>query len=83
MTKYTESADKKKDAKLTKDLSPKEKAMFKKADKKHRKPKSLEDDESIDKGIIERIKKKANSRPKVKPEDAEKDKKKPKDKKKK
>jgi hypothetical protein len=55
MAKYTEKADKKKDAKMTKNLSPKEKAMFEKADKKHKKPKSLEDDATMDKKIIKKI----------------------------
>lgn len=56
MTKYTEAADKKKDAKMTKGLSPKEKAAFEKSDNKHRKPKSLEDDAAIDRKIIKGIK---------------------------
>jgi hypothetical protein len=58
MTKYTEKADKKKDAKMTKGLTPKEKAAFEKADKKHKKPKSLEDDASMDRKIIKGIKSK-------------------------
>lgn len=56
MAKYTEAADKKKDAKMTKDLSKKEKSTFEKMDKKHRKPKSLEDDAAQDRKIIKKIK---------------------------
>jgi hypothetical protein len=56
MTKYTEAADKKKDAKMTKGLSKKEKSMFEKMDKKHRKPKSLEDDAAQDRKIIKKVK---------------------------
>jgi hypothetical protein len=58
MSKYTEKSDKKQDAKDTKGMSPKEMAAFKKADKKHRKPKSQEDDAKMDKKIIKKIKKK-------------------------
>ena len=56
--KYTEKSDKKQDAKTTKGLDPKEKAMFKKMDKKHRKPKSQEDDTKMDKAIVKKIKSK-------------------------
>ena len=38
--KYTKDSDKKQDAKTTKGLDKKQKAMFEKMDKKHRKPKS-------------------------------------------
>lgn len=58
MSKYTEKSDKAQDAKTTKGLSPKEKAEFKKMDKKHRKPKSQEDDAKMDKKIVAKIKKK-------------------------
>jgi hypothetical protein len=56
MSKYTKASDKKQDAKTTKGLSPKEKAMFEKADKKHRKPKSQEDDKAMDVKIVSKIK---------------------------
>jgi hypothetical protein len=58
MSKYTEKSDKKQDAKDTKGMSPKQKAAFKKADEKHRKPKSQEDDAKMDKKIIKKLKKK-------------------------
>lgn len=58
MSKYTEKSDKKQDAKDTKGMTPKQKAAFKKADDKHRKPKSQEDDAKMDKKIIKKIKKK-------------------------
>jgi hypothetical protein len=58
MSKYTEKSDKKQDSKDTKGMSPKQKAAFKKADEKHRKPKSQEDDAKMDKKIIKKIKKK-------------------------
>ena len=56
MSKYTEKSDKKQDAKVTKGMSPKEKAEFKKADEKHRKTKSQEDDAKMDKKIADKIK---------------------------
>jgi hypothetical protein len=58
MSKYTEKSDKKQDAKDTKGMTPKQKAAFHKADEKHRKPKSQEDDAKMDKKIIKNIKKK-------------------------
>jgi len=60
MSKYTEAADKKKDKAMVKKagLDKKEKAEFAKKDKKHKKPKSLEDDRAMDKDIISKIKKK-------------------------
>jgi len=58
MSKYTEKSDKKQDAKDTKGLTPAQKKKFKKADEKHRKPKSQEDDAKMDKKIIKNIKKK-------------------------
>lgn len=58
--KYTEAKDKKKDAKMTKGLSPKEKAEFEKKDKAHgekKKPKTMAEDKKIDAKIIKGIKK--------------------------
>ena len=58
--KYTEEKDKKKDAKMTKGLTPKEKAEFKKKDKAHgdkKKPKTMQEDKKIDAKIIKGIKK--------------------------
>jgi hypothetical protein len=56
--KYTKDSDKKQDAKTTKGLDKAQKAMFDKMDKKHRKPKSQEDDTKMDKAIVKKIKKK-------------------------
>lgn len=61
MTKYTKSADEKKDARMTKGLSKTEKAEFEKKDKAHgkkKKPKTLEEDRKIDAKIIKGIKSK-------------------------
>jgi hypothetical protein len=58
--KYTEAKDEKKDAKMTKGLSPKEKAEFEKKDKAHgdkKKPKTMAEDKKIDAKIIKGIKK--------------------------
>lgn len=55
--KYTEKSDKKQDAKTTKGMTPKQKAAFKKADDKHRKPKSQEDDKKMDEKIAKRVRK--------------------------
>jgi hypothetical protein len=58
--KYTEEKDKKKDAKMTKGLTPKEKAEFKKKDEAHgakKKPKTMQEDKKIDAKIIKGIKK--------------------------
>lgn len=63
--KYTEEKDKKKDAKMTKGLSPKEKAEFKKKDEAHgakKKPKTMAEDKKIDAKIIKGIKKKAGKK---------------------
>ena len=60
--KYTEKSDKAQDIKTTKGLSAKEKAQFKKADKKHRKPKSQEDDTKMDKAIVKKIKAKRKTK---------------------
>jgi hypothetical protein len=54
--KYTESKDKKKDAAMTKGLTPAEKKKFEAEDKKHAKPKTMKDDAAKDKKIISKIK---------------------------
>lgn len=57
--KYTEAKDKKKDAKMTKGMTPKEKAEFEKKDKAHAakgKPKTMQQDKKIDAKIIKGIK---------------------------
>ena len=54
--KYTEAKDKKKDAEMTKGMSPKEKAEFKKKDKAHKKPKTMAEDKKKDAKIIKDIK---------------------------
>jgi len=59
--KYTEAKDKKKDAKMTKGMTPDQKAKFEKADKAHgakKKPKIMAEDRKIDAKIIKKIKKK-------------------------
>lgn len=59
MAKYTKEADEKKDAKMTKGMSKKEKAEFEQKDKAHgkkKKPKTLEEDRKIDSKIIAKIK---------------------------
>jgi hypothetical protein len=56
--KYTEAKDKKKDAKMTKGMTPDQKAKFEKADKKHKKPKTMAEDRKMDAKIIKKIKKK-------------------------
>ena len=56
--KYTESKDKKKDAKMTKGMTPAQKAKFEKADKAHKKPKTMAEDKKMDAKIIKKIKKK-------------------------
>jgi hypothetical protein len=60
--KYTESKDKKKDAKMLKKagFDKDEKAKFEKADKAHaakKKPKTMQEDKKIDAKIIKKIKK--------------------------
>jgi hypothetical protein len=58
--KYTEEKDKKKDAKMTKTLTPAEKREFEKKDKAHgdkKKPKTMAEDKKIDAKIIKGIKK--------------------------
>ena len=57
--KYTEAKDKKKDAKMTKGMTPAQKAKFEKADKAHgakKKPKTMAEDKKIDAKIIRRLK---------------------------
>ena len=57
--KYTEAKDKKKDAAMTKGMSPKEKAEFEKKDKAHgdkKKPKTMKEDKIKDSKIIKGIK---------------------------
>lgn len=57
--KYTEEKDKKKDAKMTKGLTPAEKREFEKKDKAHgakKKPKTMAEDRKIDAKIIRGIK---------------------------
>jgi hypothetical protein len=65
--KYTDEKDKKKDAEMTKRLSPKEKAKFKEEDKKHPKPKTMAEDKASDAKIINNIKSKGKEMPKGKP----------------
>jgi hypothetical protein len=55
--KYTEAKDKKKDAKMTKTLTPAEKREFEKKDKAHGKPKTMAEDKKKDAKIIKGIKK--------------------------
>lgn len=57
--KYTEEKDKKKDAKMTKGMTPKQKADFAKKDKAHgdkKKPKTMQEDKKMDAKIIKGIK---------------------------
>ena len=57
--KYTESKDAKKDKAMTKGMSPKEKAEFKKKDEAHgdkKKPKTMKEDKMKDSKIIKEIK---------------------------
>ena len=60
--KYTESKDKKKDAAMTKGLTPAQKREFEKKDKAHgdkKKPKTMAEDKKIDAKIIKGIKSKS------------------------
>lgn len=57
MAKYTEAKDKAKDAKMIKNLTPKQKAAFKKMDGKHKKVKTMAQDRAIDKKLIAKAKK--------------------------
>jgi hypothetical protein len=56
--KYTKAKDEKKDAKMTKGMTPSQKAKFEKADKQHKKPKTMAEDKKMDARIIKKIKKK-------------------------
>jgi len=58
MTKYTKKSDAAQDAEVMKNMTPKQMLEFKAKDKKHRKPKSQEDDARMDKAIAKDIKKK-------------------------
>jgi hypothetical protein len=58
--KYTEAKDKKKDAQMTKGLTPAQKREFEKKDKAHgdkKKPVTMQQDKKIDAKIIKGIKK--------------------------
>jgi hypothetical protein len=57
--KYMESKDKKKDANMLKKagFDKDKKAKFEKADKKHKKPKTMAEDRKMDAKIIKKIKK--------------------------
>ncbi len=60
--KYTEAKDKKKDAAMTKNLTPEQKKRFEKADKAHgdkKKPSTMKEDKKIDAKIIKKITKTA------------------------
>jgi len=58
MAKYSEKADKKQDAKVTKGLTPKQKAAFKKGDAVMDKKKpSAKADMKMDKALVAKIKK--------------------------
>lgn len=57
--KYTEAKDKKKDAAMTKGLTPAEKKKFEKADDAHgkkKRPKTMQEDKKVDAKIIGKIK---------------------------
>jgi hypothetical protein len=57
--KYTEAKDKKKDAAMTKGMTPAQKAKFEKMDKAHgdkKKPKTMAEDKKIDAKIIKKAK---------------------------
>ena len=57
MSKYTKKSDAAQDAAVMKNMTPAQMVAFKKKDKKHRKPKSQEDDAKMDRDIAEDIKK--------------------------
>ena len=59
---YTESGDKKVDAKLMKRLTPAQRRAFEKMDEKHRKVKYQSEDTKLDKQIIKKIKAKPNGK---------------------
>ena len=57
--KYTEAKDKKKDAAMTKGMTPAQKAKFEKMDKAHgdkKKPKTMAEDKKMDSKIIKKVK---------------------------
>ena len=59
--KYTEEKDKKKDATMTKNLTPEQKKRFEKMDKAHgdkKKPKTMKEDKKMDAKIIKKVTKK-------------------------
>jgi hypothetical protein len=59
--KYTEEKDKKKDAAMTKNLTPEQKKRFDKMDKAHgdkKKPKTMKEDKKKDAKIIKKVTKK-------------------------
>jgi hypothetical protein len=56
--KYTEEKDKKKDAAMTKNLTPEQKKRFEKMDKAHgdkKKPKTMKEDKKTDSKIIKKV----------------------------
>jgi hypothetical protein len=56
--KYTEEKDKKKDAAMTKNLTPEQKKRFEKMDKAHgdkKKPKTMKEDKKMDSKIIKKV----------------------------
>jgi len=56
--KYTEAKDKKKDAAMTKNITPEQKKRFEAEDKKHgakKKPSTMKEDKKIDAKIIKKI----------------------------
>jgi hypothetical protein len=56
--KYTEEKDKKKDAAMTKNLTPEQKKRFEKMDKAHgdkKKPKTMKEDKMKDSKIIKKV----------------------------
>jgi hypothetical protein len=64
MTKYVEAKDEVIDKRLIGNLSPVQKAAFKKLDEKHRKVKTQEADNAIDRKIIAKVKKIKNEKTK-------------------
>lgn len=58
MAKYVEAKDELIDKRMISNLSATQKAAFKKLDEKHRKVKTQEADNAIDKKIIAKVKKK-------------------------
>ena len=59
--KYTEEKDKKKDAAMTKNLTPEQKKRFEKMDKAHgdkKNPKTMKEDKKMDSKIIKKVTKK-------------------------